>query len=95
MAGGNWVAQSAKCLPLAQVMISRSQDQVLPWVPWSAGCLLLPPHQPPLLLVLSFSFSLSNKYIHFLKKENCWKKEKQSTKERIYYVLVEMIDCSV
>ena len=35
---GSWGAQSVKRLPLAQVMISRSWDQVLHQAPCSAGC---------------------------------------------------------
>ena len=52
-----WVAQSVRCMPLAQVMISGSWDQVPCWAPCSAGTLLL----PLLLLILLLLLFLSNK----------------------------------
>ena len=47
------MAQSVKHLPLAQVMISGSWDQVLHWAPCSAGSLLLPLPLPSLVISLS------------------------------------------
>ena len=38
---GTRVAQSVKCLPLAQVMIPESWDQALTWAPCPVGILLL------------------------------------------------------
>ena len=57
---GTWVAQSVKCLPLAQVMILRSWDQALLWALSSAGSLLLPLPLPLPRLCASI-LSLSNK----------------------------------
>ena len=61
--------QSVKCLPAAQVMISRSWDRAPHGAPCSVGNLLLP---LPLLLppqVLSLSLSLLNKNKIFEKEE--------------------------
>ena len=47
---GTWVAQMVGCLPSAQVMISGTWDQALPWAPYTEGSLLLPvplPAAPP------------------------------------------------
>ena len=63
---GAWVAQSCKCLPLAQVMISGSQDGALGQAPCSVGSLLLPLSLPLPLLVLSCflsPLSLPNKIL--------------------------------
>ena len=56
---GAWVAQSAKCLPLAQVMILGSWDRAPHCACTQLGSLVL----PPLTLVLSFVLCLflSNK----------------------------------
>jgi len=54
-----WVAQSVKRLPLAQVMIPESWDQVPHWAPCSGGSLLLPlPAAPP-----ACALSLTNKIL--------------------------------
>ena len=66
--GVAWVAQSVKCLPLAQVMTSGSWDRAPRGLPLcSAESLLLPLSLccSPLLLVLSPALSL--KQIIFLK----------------------------
>ena len=52
---GAWVAQLVKRLPLAQIMILESWDQVLHQAPCSAGSLILPLTLPPLMLSLSLS----------------------------------------
>ena len=60
---GAWVAQSVKCLPLAQVMISRSWDQAFHWAPCSAkGLSLLLPLLLPLTLLPACALTVSNKY---------------------------------
>ena len=56
---GVWAAQSVKCLPSVQIMISGSWDGALCWAPCSVGSLLLPLPLPLPLLVLSCL--LSNK----------------------------------
>ena len=48
---GHLVAQSVKCLPSAQVMISESWGRALRWAPCSAGSLLLPLPLPLSLLM--------------------------------------------
>ena len=54
------MAQLVKCLPSAQIMISRSWNGALCWALCSAGSLLLSLPLPlPLLLVLSLMHSLS------------------------------------
>jgi len=63
------VAQSAKRLPSAQVMISGSWDRVLPQAPCSAGSLLLPLPLPLPLLVHTLSLSQLNK---IFKKKKSW-----------------------
>ena len=53
---GSWVAQMIKCLPAAQVNISKSWNgalRALQQVPSLAECLLLPVPLPLPLLVLS------------------------------------------
>ena len=67
-----WVAQSVKHLPLAQVMISRSWDQIPCQDPGSEGILLLllPLLLPLLILSCACALSLSNKQNLFLK--NVW-----------------------
>ena len=55
------MAQSVKHLPLAQVVISGSWNQVPHWALCSAGSLLLPlPLSLPLIMLLSLSLSLIN-----------------------------------
>ena len=67
--GGTWVAQSVKCLPLAQVLILESQDWAPSWSPCSVESLLLP--LPP-LLTHAHSLALSLKYVNkILKKQTC------------------------
>ena len=77
-----WVAQSVKCLPSAQVMISGSWDQALHQAPCSAGSLLLLLPLPLLVLSLSLSLSLSHSQINktFIKRER--RKERKKKKER-------------
>lgn len=55
-AEGTWVAEMAGHLPLAQVVFSRSWDQVPRWALCSLGSLLLP--LPVLFPLLELSRSL-------------------------------------
>lgn len=60
---GRPVPQSIRCLPSAQVTISRSWDRALSWAPCSAGSLLLPlplALSPAGVLALSLPLSLSH-----------------------------------
>ena len=56
-----WVAQSVKCLPLAQIMILGSWDQALNPASCSVENLLLPLLLLLPLFVLARSLSLANK----------------------------------
>jgi len=56
-----WVAQSAKRLPSAQVMVPGSWDRALHRAPRSAGNLLLPLPLPLLVFPISLCLYMSNK----------------------------------